>query len=162
MLSNAGPSDATGVQVRDVLPTGLDYVSSSASLGTYNEASGVWNVGSLASQRSATLQLQAKPSVSGVFVNTVQVIDAGQPDIDSNPDNNDSSEDDQASVTLTTRRIDLSLDQTVDNASPNVGDTVTFDLVVANLGPDDATGVSVRDQLPNGLSFVSASPSRGA
>ena len=162
LLSNAGPSDATGVQVRDVLPTGLDYVSSSASLGTYNEASGVWNVGSLASQRSATLQLQAKPSVSGVFVNTVQVIDAGQPDIDSNPDNNDSSEDDQASVTLTTRRIDLSLDQTVDNASPNVGDTVTFDLVVANLGPDDATGVSVRDQLPNGLSFVSASPSSGA
>jgi uncharacterized repeat protein (TIGR01451 family) len=49
----------------------------------------------------------------------------------------------------------------VDNPSPNVGDTVTFTVTVVNGGPNSATSVSVRDSLPPGLQFVTATPSLG-
>ena len=41
-LSNQGPDAATGVQVTDLLPAGLTFVSATPSQGTYNNVSGVW------------------------------------------------------------------------------------------------------------------------
>ncbi|TCZ75957.1 DUF11 domain-containing protein, partial [Paenibacillus albiflavus] len=63
--------------------------------------------------------------------------------------------------TVTPQQADLSITNTVDNAIPNVGDTITFTVTVTNNGPDSATGVEVRDLLPTDLKFVSATPSHG-
>ena len=46
-LSNTGPNTATNVQVTDVLPAGLTFVSATASQGTYDSATGVWTVGTV-------------------------------------------------------------------------------------------------------------------
>jgi uncharacterized repeat protein (TIGR01451 family) len=46
-------------------------------------------------------------------------------------------------------------------SSPNtaaVGGTVTYNLIVTNLGPATATGVAATNTLPPGVSFVSATP----
>ncbi len=56
---------------------------------------------------------------------------------------------------------DLSLNKTINNASPNIGENVTFTVTINNAGPSSATGVSVADLLPAGLTFVSATPSQG-
>lgn len=52
---------------------------------------------------------------------------------------------------------DLNLVKAVSNATPNVGDVVTFTITLSNEGPDAATNVSVEDILPNGYSYTTAS-----
>ena len=56
---------------------------------------------------------------------------------------------------------DLTLTKDVDNATPNVGDNVVFTITVTNDGPSEATNVAVEDMLPNGVSYVSSTPSQG-
>jgi hypothetical protein len=48
---------------------------------------------------------------------------------------------------------DLSMTKTVSDATPNVGDQITFTVTLSNQGPDAATGVpggdSARSQIPS-------------
>jgi hypothetical protein len=51
-------------------------------------------------------------------------------------------ESNAASITITyVPQADLGLSKTVDNPTPNVGDTITFTVTLTNNGPDNATGV---------------------
>ena len=53
---------------------------------------------------------------------------------------------------------DLTISKTVDNPTPNYGDTIQFTVTVFNAGPDDAQNVLVTDVWPTGLIFVSSTP----
>lgn len=59
-VTNLGPAEAKAVQVTDLLPEGIQYISSSASSGSYNNSNGLWNVGDLANGSSATLTINIK------------------------------------------------------------------------------------------------------
>ncbi len=93
---------ATGIVVRDVLPTGANYVSASGS-GTYNSATGDWAVGSLAPGQSATLTINATVAAgNGVTVtNSAEVTASSVTDIDSTPNNGVTGEDDYAAAAFT-------------------------------------------------------------
>jgi uncharacterized repeat protein (TIGR01451 family) len=54
---NLGPDPTTALQVTDNLPSGVTFVSSAPSQGSYSAGTGIWNVGVLASGATATLQL---------------------------------------------------------------------------------------------------------
>ena len=56
---------------------------------------------------------------------------------------------------------DLELSQTVDNASPQVGDEVTFTLTLSNKGSGFASSIKVTDLLPEVFSLISATPEQG-
>ena len=98
-LTNDGPEAAPGVQVTDLLPAGLTFVSATPSQGSYNSGSGVWNVGTVANGASPTLQIVATAGAAGSITNTAEVSASGYADPDSTP--NDGSGDDYASVGIT-------------------------------------------------------------
>ena len=160
-LNNGGPDAATGVVVRDLLPAGLTFVSSTPSQGSYVSGTGLWTVGTVNGGGNATLTITAAAATSGAKVNTAEIVDADQNDPDSTPDNNQVAEDDQDSVTVTPEVADLSLTKDVDDSTPTVGQDVVFTLTVANGGPDAATNVVIEDLLPAGMTFVSSTPSQG-
>ncbi|WP_147678820.1 DUF7933 domain-containing protein [Algibacter pacificus] len=88
-VKNAGPLEATNVNVTDVLPTGLTYSgTANASQGTYNSGTGVWTVGALAKDQEETLQIQATVNAVGLLTNKAEVTATDQEDIDSTPANN--------------------------------------------------------------------------
>ena len=80
------------------------------------------------------------------FLNVAEVTGSDQFDVDSTPgnDDGDQSEDDEDNAAVAPQVADLELAKTVSDATPNVGDVVTFTLVVTNAGPGDATGVVVQ------------------
>ena len=83
--------------------------------------------------------------------------DSGYVGNDSWPD----GEVEDYAVTIRALSADL---QIVKTASPDpalVGQNLTYTLLVTNNGPDGATGVTVQDTLPAGVTFVSATPTQG-
>jgi uncharacterized repeat protein (TIGR01451 family)/fimbrial isopeptide formation D2 family protein len=67
---NNGPDAASGVALTDVLPAGLEYVSSTVSQGSYETAEGIWTVGGLANAAAATLTVTARATKTGSITNT--------------------------------------------------------------------------------------------
>src|SRR5262249_47186552 len=123
-LTDKGPSDATGVQVTDLLPSGLTLQSATPSQGTYNSATGLWTVGAMPSGSTQTLTLTARVDTPESHTNTATVTHSDQPD--PNTGNN------SASASETAQQADLQLHKTVDQPKPNVGDTITFQVTLTN------------------------------
>ncbi|MBN1301900.1 MAG: DUF11 domain-containing protein [Melioribacteraceae bacterium] len=148
-LTNNGPFAASNIIISDLLPSGVAYVSHSASSGSYNTGTGQWSISNLGNGSSATLQINVNVTGTGTIINVAEVISADQNDTDSPHNNNILAEDDQDDATITVPLVsDLSLTKTVDNNTPTAGTNVTFTITVTNDGPDAATNVVVTDLLP--------------
>src|SRR5262249_55999831 len=104
--------------------------------------------------------LRGRGSMKGVGVspaaltNTAAISHAGQPDL--NAANN------TAFATETPRQADLSVSKTVSDATPNVGDPITFTVTLSDQGPDAARSEERRVGKPAGVSCLSATPSQGS
>ncbi|WP_223710991.1 PKD domain-containing protein [Flavobacterium potami] len=165
IVTNSGPNSTTGVQVRDLLPDGYEFVNYSSSAGLYDRNTGIWNVGTIDVGVSESLLLDVKVLSTGNYLNVTEVIASSLPDPDSTPNNDDGdqSEDDEDNVLIIPiqRSADLSLTKTVSNATPVVGSMVTFQVITTNSGPQDAANVAVTDLLPSGYTFVSFNATSG-
>ncbi|HVP57933.1 MAG TPA: hypothetical protein VMU02_07520 [bacterium] len=56
---------------------------------------------------------------------------------------------------------DLEVSKLVDNATPHIGDTITYSLAVTNVGSANATGVALADALPSGVTYRASAATRG-
>jgi uncharacterized repeat protein (TIGR01451 family) len=70
-------------------------------------------------------------------------------------------EDEGDNAPITLQQADLSLSKTVNNATPKVGEAITFTIVVSNSGPSNATNVMVGDLWPAGLELNLVTSSKG-
>ena len=154
-VTNAGPTNATGITVRDQLPAGLTFVSA-APAAAYNSATGVWTVGSINSGANSTLQIVATVTTSGTITNTAQVTASGVPDPDSTPNNNIATEDDQASAQLGVPvPPDVRLQKrctspaNCESAPQQPGTELTYTITFTNTaGTSAAQGLTIVDIIP--------------
>ena len=102
-IANAGPHAATGVVVASPLPAGFRHVSSSATSGSYNPATGWWSGIAVGSGASQTLTISGIVDASaGATVATVaEVYSSPNYDLDSTPNNSSAIEDDRAALSFT-------------------------------------------------------------
>jgi uncharacterized repeat protein (TIGR01451 family) len=149
--TNNGPSNATGVVVNEPLPSGYTLVSTTPSTGTYTAPN--WTIGNLANGATATMTVVATVNATGTYANTV-TIDGNEPDPD--PTDNTDTE-----TPIPNNSANLAITKVVNNATPTVGENVTFTITATNNGPSNATGVVVNEPLPSGYTFVSTTPSTG-
>jgi len=153
--TNNGPSNATGVEITDALPSGLAFVSAAPSQGVYDSGTGRWTIGALANGASETLDIVASVLSPGALTNIATRTGGDQ--LDPDPSNNSASASLNAQPTA-----DIRVAKTVDNPAPNVGTNIVYTITATNAGPNDATGVAVADPLPAGTAFVSAVASQGS
>jgi len=154
VVTNAGPSPATGVRLTDTLPAGLALAGASATQGACGSASPLTcTLGSLAPGATATVTLAVTPTASGVWANTATV--TGN-EIDPDLANNSAAE------CTVVDPADLALVKTAAPAAAGVGIPLTFTLVVANHGPLPATGVVATDTLPASFTLGAVTPSQGS
>ena len=140
---NNGPDASTDVVVKDIWPAnGLKFITST---GTYNPATGIWNVGELGSNEIATITITAKTTAVGKFENKVSVNGTGY---DSNLSNNN------ASVNITVPDcVILNITKVatggIVSEEPNkeviAGEKITYTVIVSNYGPSAATNVYLTD-----------------
>jgi len=164
--TNEGDLPLSGIEIQDNVPNGYTSVTNVSNGGssTTNVAGGfnvTWSGISLPASGTTSVTFDAVVGTPGAnvnFRNTAQVTTMDQLDVDSTPNNDDGdqSEDDEDSVDVDPAIADLNLVKSVDDATPSVGDVVTFSITVSNDGPDNATGITVADAVPNGYTNISA------
>jgi uncharacterized repeat protein (TIGR01451 family) len=72
-VNNPDTRDITAVSVSDLLPAGLGYVSHTVSAGSYDQATGLWTIGTIAPSASATLTLTFRGDTLGTYTNTADL-----------------------------------------------------------------------------------------
>jgi len=155
-VRNVGPGDATGVEVTDVVPDGTSYVSAGASQGSCAETAGTvtCDLGDLADGEHAEVTLTVQADEAGNVDNTVTVSS-------DSPDPDESDNTDSESTLVVVFSTDLAITKVDDEDPVAVGDEILYTLTARNNGPNDAAGVIVTDEVPEGTAFVSAVPSQG-
>ncbi|MEY2516301.1 MAG: hypothetical protein QOJ89_3659, partial [bacterium] len=149
---NDGPSAATNVTVTDTLPAGMGFVSASA--GCANIAGTVTcDLGSIADGSSTTVTITVKANGNGTQVNGATV-SSDEPDPD--PSDNPATATVEVGPTA-----DLSIVKT-GPATVTAGGQLTYTLTAHNDGPSAATGVTVVDVMPAGMTYVGSSASQGS
>ncbi|WP_460841362.1 DUF7507 domain-containing protein [Nocardioides marmoraquaticus] len=154
-VANAGPSVARDVQVVDSVPEALDDLTATADDGSTCRvvASEVTcELGDLAAEDdpvSVTIRGTLAADFTGRISNTARAGSATTPDPVAENDTATAEGDTAGSA-------DTSVVKELTSGTPVPGETVTWTLLVDNAGPSLSRGVEVRDQLPAGLSGVTA------
>ncbi|WP_110205040.1 isopeptide-forming domain-containing fimbrial protein [Nocardioides daejeonensis] len=156
-VKNNGPSQSKApIEVADVLPSGLSFVSAVGTGWTCGHAGGT-----ITCERNSVLASGATAPVitvkaliaSGIGAQTlVNTASVDGPDPDPNPNNNNEPED-----TPVTEDTEIKLTKTNVGDNPvRAGEVATFEIRVTSSGPSDARQVVVSDVLPTGMTLVSA------
>ena len=132
---NNGPDASTDVVVKDIWPAnGLKFITST---GTYDSATGIWNVGDLDNHESATLKIVVQVIKVGNITNNVNVTGTGY---DTNLTNNN----DSVSVNVP-ESVLLNITKVANSTIIVAGENVGYTVVINNYGPSVASDVVLKD-----------------
>ncbi len=162
-VSNLGPNNNTGLKVSDVLTSGLDFVSATPTIGTYNPGTGEWDIGNLNNGQNAVLTIVTVVIQSTNQTNTASVTAQDVPDQDTT--NN------SAHVTILPQGIGIVVTKPTDDGQGTLTGSLSWAITQANGGniktiifadninsvlmtdgilPDVGSGVYIQGRCPNG------------
>ena len=97
-LANAGPNNATGVAVRDALPTGYTGATNISHGGSYIAPNVDWSGLAVSVGGSLQLTFDATVLANGSYTNYAQITAGDQLDIDSTPGDDSLTQDDNDAI----------------------------------------------------------------
>lgn len=145
-LNNVGDGDATGVRVRDTIPAGMSYASSSPA-GRYeaNERAVYWELGTLQPGAGTTLGVTVVGDAKGEQCNQARVEAGG------------GVSGTARSCTVVEGAAELTARVAASPDPVEVGFATTYTIEVQNEGSDTARNIVVRARIPQGLVYLTAS-----
>ncbi|HEY2413809.1 MAG TPA: right-handed parallel beta-helix repeat-containing protein [Pirellulaceae bacterium] len=163
IVSNSGPDAASGATVADTFPatfTGVTFTASGTG-GASGFANGSGNISQTVNLPAGatityTVTGTVSPTATGTISNTATVTaPAGVTDV--NQANNSSTDTDVIAATPT--QADLAITKNDGVTTVSAGGTLTYTIVVSNVGTTIVTGASVNDTFPatlTGVTFTAA------
>lgn len=155
-VTNDGAGSSSNTTLTDVLPSLVTLTSATPSQGACAYASATrtltCSLGTLAVSASASVQITVKPRDEGTLDNTASLSAT-----------NYATASASVNGLPAVKLVDLSVSKT-DSADPIfVGDNTTYTMIVKNSNTvNNATGVTLQDTLPAGMTFVSATTTQGS
>jgi fimbrial isopeptide formation D2 family protein/uncharacterized repeat protein (TIGR01451 family) len=166
VVTNGGPNNASGFRVTDTVPAVISITSvncapsGTASCGTNGSSgnnvsfTGISVNAGAGNRITITINGTVNAGATGNLVNTARiVIPGGAGFSDPNTSNNTATDTDTPVL------VDLSITKTDGSATYIPGGGISYQIVVTNSGPNNASGFSVTDTVPaviNGLSVSCA------
>lgn len=160
-VTNAGPDDASSVELTDDVPAGMSFVSANQDSGpaftcSFANPTITCSIATLPSGATATftftMHIGAGATPGTFFLNRASVSSETF-------DPNDKNDSGVAGTTVPQPSADFSLQKTGPGAATPDSD-VTYTITVTNAGPDTA-GATWDDTLPAPMTFVALNPSAG-
>ncbi len=146
VVTNISQTTANLVVVKDIIPAGMTYISSTPTADAVSGKLVTWNLGTLDAGNSTTLLLRLRAIQTGVWTDKAQVISAEKVIA-------------EASATTIVVALIPAVDiQKTGPAELTQGTNGTYTITVRNTGEATLTNVTVTDQIPVGMSYVSSSP----
>jgi uncharacterized repeat protein (TIGR01451 family) len=152
IVTNGGAVAQSGISISDPLPSGVSFEGFVGTGWVCSPGSGAGNVigcqrpGILSPGASSSVRLRVRAANPGSITNIASV---------SSQQNPTGANASQATTVISSATLTLA--KRARNNSVAAGAVATFDLSVANAGQTDASDVVLVDNLPNGLTAVSAS-----
>jgi len=145
-MSNAGPENATGANLTDLLPAGLTYVSDTTTSGSYNSSTGLWSGVNVAVNETETLTITAMVTApAGTSITNVTTTALATESVCSSRDLLE-----YPFIVAETPAPSLSIAKSVDPITnfDAAGDTITYRYEVTNTGNVNISGVVPIDAGP--------------
>ena len=149
IVTNNGPDAAVNVVVNEKLPVELIYNTHTAEEGLYDVSKGIWKIDTLASGESVKLEIIT--TVNATNKNITNIVDVTSDTPDSNKTNNAAN-----NTTDVPPEADIGVVKEVNATECMKDQFVEWTITMTNHGPDGASNVVVKDNLPETLIFVSS------
>jgi uncharacterized repeat protein (TIGR01451 family) len=175
--SVSGTIDHAGVIARYVDDSNMVYggiiTATTAEIwnrigGTWTQIGGTWTIPDVSSgwhtQELRVAGGQVSIYIDGSFIGSGTLMpgapSAGRTGFWSQYGGQEGYRDDH--VVRINNSVDLQVTKTVDDGTPNEGQSITYSVTVTNNGPIAGSGIAVTDLLPAGVTYVSDTPSQGS
>ena len=154
-VHNLGPADATNVRIRAAFPAGYTFTSKSVPVGSYDEATGIWTLGTVVRGAGPNFAIAGIVNSAGPYDLTATIIESSAPD--PNPANNTRTD-----IVTPNANADLRVSFFgFSSGTRQPGDIATMLFDVINDGPASASNVAAEIKIPAGFTIASLNVTGG-